>query len=116
MSQNDTTTTAVAEEAPTTTKTRGAAKGKGKGNKRNKPKKDAIEGLTKPAIRRLARRAGVKRMDGTVYQSSREQVKTFLRSVVGDSIRCSDNARRKTVSSGDVLFALKRQGTVMYGF
>ena len=55
-------------------------KGKGKGGKSGKGygksgakrihrmTKDVILGITKPAIRRLARRGGVKRISGTIYE------------------------------------------------
>ena len=40
--------------------------GKGKASKRDKVK---INGITKPAIRRLARRGGVKRISGLMYDT-----------------------------------------------
>ena len=38
-------------------------------------------GITKPAIRRLARRGGVKRISGLIYEETRGVLKLFLESV-----------------------------------
>ncbi len=38
----------------------------------------AIEGITKPALRRLARRGGVKRISSFIYEDSRQVLKGFL--------------------------------------
>jgi histone H4 len=37
--------------------------------------RDNIQGLTKPAIRRLARRGGVKRISGLIYEETRGVLK-----------------------------------------
>ena len=58
-------------------------KGLGKtGAKRHrKILRDNIQGITKPAIRRLARRGGVKRISGLIYEETRAVLKTFLEGV-----------------------------------
>ena len=43
--------------------------------------RDNIQGITKPAIRRLARRGGVKRISGLIYEEVRGVLKTFLQNV-----------------------------------
>lgn len=93
-------------------------KGLGKsGAKRNrKVLRDNIQGITKPAIRRLARRGGVKRISGLVYEECRGVLKQFLESVVKDTVTYTEHARRKTVTALDVVYALKRQGKTLYGF
>ena len=95
-----------------------SAKGKfGKGGKRHrKVMRDNIQGITKPAIRRLARRGGVKRISGMMYEETRTVLKTFLENVVRDSVTYTEHARRKTVTALDVVYALKRQGKTLYGF
>ena len=95
-----------------------SAKGKsGKGAKRHrKVMRDNIQGITKPAIRRLARRGGVKRISGMMYEETRGVLKTFLENVVRDSVTYTEHARRKTVTALDVVYALKRQGKTIYGF
>merc|ERR1711991_117247 len=93
-------------------------KGLGKGAKRHSKKmiQDNIQGITKPAIRRLARRGGVKRISGLIYDETRGVLKLFLESVIRDSVTYTEHARRKTVMAMDVVYALKRQGRTLYGF
>ncbi len=94
--------------------------GKGKvGTKRTAQKRHArasIEGITKPAIRRLARRGGVKRISSFIYDDSRQALKGFLEGIVRDAVTYTEHARRKTVTAMDVVYALKRQGRTIYGF
>jgi histone H4 len=42
---------------------------------------DIVIGITKPAIRRLARRGGVKRISGLIYEETRGVLKIFLENV-----------------------------------
>jgi|SRR5579862_5303095 histone H3/H4 len=69
----------------------------------------ALEGITKPAIRRLARRGGVKRISGLIYEETRGVLKVFLEGVIRDAVTYTEHAKRKTVTSLDVVYALKRQ-------
>ena len=41
----------------------------------------SVKGITKPAIRRLARRGGVKRISGLIYEETRGVLKIFLENV-----------------------------------
>lgn len=41
----------------------------------------SVIGITKPAIRRLARRGGVKRISGLIYEETRGVLKIFLENV-----------------------------------
>ena len=95
-----------------------SGKGYGKaGAKRvHRMTKDVILGITKPAIRRLARRGGVKRISGLIYEETRNVLKSFLQNVVKDAVTYTEYARRKTVTAMDVIYALKRQGRTLYGF
>ena len=70
----------------------------------------------KPAIRRLARRGGVKRISGLIYEETRGVLKVFLENVIRDAVTYTEHARRKTVTALDVVYALKRQGRTLYGF
>ena len=72
--------------------------------------------LQKPAIRRLARRGGVKRISGLIYEETRGVLKVFLENVIRDAVTYTEHARRKTVTALDVVYALKRQGKTLYGF
>ena len=51
-----------------------------------KSTKNPMEGITKPAIRRLARRGGVKRICTFIYDDTLEFLNSFLESVVRDSV------------------------------
>ena len=98
---------------------KGYGKGYGKaGPKRHNKKeiKETIMGITKPAIRRLARRGGVKRISSLIYEETRNVLRNFLEFVVRDSVTYTEHAKRKTVQALDVVYALKRQGRTLYGF
>jgi histone H4 len=117
---------AASAPAATTTvkspsKTTGAGKGgkglgKGGAKRHRKVLRENIQGITKPAIRRLARRGGVKRISGLVYEETRGVLKVFLEHVIRDAVTYTEHARRKTVTAMDVVYALKRQGRTLYGF
>ena len=94
------------------------AQGMGKGGaiRHRKLLKDNVQGVTKPAIRRLARRGGVKRISGTIYDESRGVLKVFMENVIRDAVTYTEHGRRKTVTAMDVVYALKRQGRALYGF
>ena len=94
----------------------GKGLGKGGAKRHRKILRDNIQGITKPAIRRLARRGGVKRISGLIYEEVRSVLKSFLESVIRDSVTYTEHAKRKTVTSLDVVYALKRQGRTLYGF
>ena len=90
--------------------------GKGGAKRHRKVIRDNINGITKPAIRRLARRGGVKRISGMMYEETRGILKAFLQKVVRDTVLYTEHCRRKTVTALDVVYALKRQGKTLYGF
>ena len=94
----------------------GKGLGKGGAKRHRKILRDNIQGITKPAIRRLARRGGVKRISGLIYEEVRAVLKAFLESVIRDAVTYTEHAKRKTVTSLDVVYALKRQGRTLYGF
>ncbi|MFS7967015.1 putative transcription factor Hap3/NF-YB family [Helianthus anomalus] len=95
---------------------RGKGLGKGGAKRHRKVLRDNIQGITKPAIRRLARRGGVKRISGLIYEETRGVLKIFLENVIRDAVTYTEHARRKTVTAMDVVYALKRQGRTLYGF
>ncbi|CZR64947.1 uncharacterized protein PAC_14847 [Phialocephala subalpina] len=78
--------------------------------------KDRIQGVTKGDIRRLARRGGVKRIAGTIYDETRVALKDYLVRILKDVVFITDYQKRKTVTVTDVVFALKRIGRPIYGF
>jgi histone H4 len=72
--------------------------------------------ITKSSIRRLARRGGVKRISGLVYAETRMVLKEFVAKVLKDAILYTESAKRITVTAMDIVMALKRHGSTLYGF
>merc|ERR1712000_688353 len=79
----------------------GKGLGKGGTKRHRKILRDNIQGITKPAIRRLARRGGVKRISAMIYEETRGVLKTFLEGVIRDAVTYTEHAKRKTVTSLD---------------
>ena len=77
-----------------------------------------ISTTPKRAIRRLARRGGVKRISGPIYEETRSVLELFLTKVIRDALECMSYGRRsRTMTAVDVVEALKRQcGITLYGF
>lgn len=120
-SRSDPRPCAIRRATPLRAKMAGRGKGKkglGKGGYKRHRKvfRDNIQGITKPAIRRLARRGGVKRISGLVYEEIRGSVKSFLQMIIFDAVTYAEHARRKTVTGFDVVYALKRNGRTLFGF
>ena len=116
---NVATTSHGAQRAEPTSSGRGkGGKGLGKGGAKRHRKvlRDNIQGITKPAIRRLARRGGVKRISGLIYEETHGVFKVFFENVNRDAVTHTEHARRKTVTAIDVVHAFKRRGRTLYGF
>ncbi len=93
------------------------AESKGTSAKRVKKNlREAIRGVTKGSIRRLARRGGIKRLSGLIYEEVRGVLRTFVEGVVRDATAYTEHSRKMTVTSGAVVSALKKKGRVIYGF
>lgn len=76
----------------------------------------AKKSLTVPAIRRLARRAGVKRVSKLIYFDARQSLTQYLRGLIKDAAVYAEHSRRHTLTCMDVLRALKRRGQSLYGY
>merc|ERR1712000_782028 len=72
----------------------GKGLGKGGAKRHRKILRDDIQGITKPAIRRLARRGGVKRISAMIYEETRGVLKTFLEGVIRDAVTYTEHAKR----------------------
>uniref|UniRef100_G1QWQ9 Histone H4 n=1 Tax=Nomascus leucogenys TaxID=61853 RepID=G1QWQ9_NOMLE len=95
----------------------GKGLGKGGAKRHRKVLRDNIQGITKPAIRRLARRGGVKRISGLIYEETRGVLKVFLENVIRDAVTYTEHDQAQDdVTAMDVVYALKRQGRTLYGF
>lgn len=53
---------------------------------------------------RLARRGGVKRISGLIYEETRGVLKIFLENVIRDSVTYTEHSKRKTVTALDVVY------------
>jgi len=98
---------------------KGKKSGDSKGSSTKRMKKqlrDHIQSVTKGSIRRLSRRAGIKRISGLIYEEVRGVVKNFVSATVRDATSYCEHAARKTVSALDVVHALKKRGRMIYGF
>ena len=93
-------------------------KGLGRGHAKGHQKvlRDNIQGITKPVIRRLARRGGVKRISVLIYEETRRVLRVFLEKLIRDCLTYAGHAGRLTVTAMDVVRALKHQGKTLYGF
>lgn len=79
-------------------------------------KDSTLSGITKPAIRRLARRGGVKRISKPIYEEIRQELRIFLESTLRDATTYCEHAKRRTVKPLDIVYALKRKGRDLYGY
>ncbi|KAK6515252.1 hypothetical protein TWF506_007595 [Arthrobotrys conoides] len=102
-----------------------SGRGRGKGGKglgtkgplrHRKVLRDNIQGITRPAIRRIARRGGVKRISASIYEEIRGVIKNYLETILKSCVMYTEHARRKTVTTTDVIHALKIRGRTLYGF
>ncbi|XXG47114.1 hypothetical protein AAC387_Pa02g1812 [Persea americana] len=60
----------------------GKGLGKGGAKRHRKVLRNNFQGITKPAIRRLAKRGGVKRISSLIYEETRGVLKIFLENVI----------------------------------
>merc|ERR1711904_134634 len=77
---------------------------------------DTIDGVTRPAIRRMARRGGVKRLASLSYEAIRTVLRQFLNRLLHDVVAYTDHGKRKTILPQDVIHALGRIGRTIYGY
>jgi len=72
--------------------------------------------MTKPGIRRLCRRGGVKRISKPVYEESRGEGDAWMIAVLKDALLFAKHTKRKTISVADMVHAINRHGNNLYGF
>ena len=65
-----------------------------------------------------ARRGGVKRISGGIYDSVRQAVKAYMEDLLKDvcAVVEGSHPKRKTVTTSDIVFVLQRKGRPIYGF
>lgn len=82
---------------------------------RHGPVRPHIEScITKPAVARLAHRAGARRVAGDVVPGTRVLFKEHLRVVIRTANALREYRRRKTLRQSDIIEALKRVHTPIY--
>lgn len=69
-----------------------------------------------PSIKRLARKGGVKRLGRGVYDETRACLREYLSKILRDLCLLVEHANRYTVTTMDVVYALKRNGHTLYGY
>ena len=84
--------------------------------KRRRRLVNVLDGISKPSVRRLARRAGVKRINGFVYDKVRKKLENFLTRIVNTAVVVVEHGKRTTVTPLDVVCALKHHNHTLYGF
>jgi histone H4 len=104
---------------PTKTFKKTTKMAKGKSGSGGKRVKKAVKGstiVTNGSIRRLARRGGVKRISKDVYDNVRSVIRGFSDGVIRDATAYTEHSKRKTVSVGDIVAALRKRGRSIYGY
>ena len=112
----------TAKQSPFAGKFRGKGKGLGKHMgkmmmaKRHMGQdlREPIDRITKPALRRICRRAGIKRINGHTYDEMKGVLNTFTENLCQMAMCYMSHARRSTVSVIDVQYAGRRMGKEIY--
>ncbi|KAF1990757.1 hypothetical protein K402DRAFT_203043 [Aulographum hederae CBS 113979] len=78
--------------------------------------RDIIKGITKPAVRRLARRGGVKCISLAIYDTARSALRDRVTEIMRRVAMLLEHTSRKTVSIDDIIYTLNAFGTPIYGF
>jgi len=71
------------------------------GKPRRRIIRDSIYGITKPAIRRILSRAGVKSMSGLIYHEIRGVIQITLEHIISSAIHITNQRRAKTINYSD---------------
>jgi histone H3 len=83
---------------------------KQKGAQHRKFIRDSIQGITQPAIGRLAQTAGILRVGGLCYEEVRGIMKVYMEDTLKDAIIFMEHDRRKTVQTSDLDAAVQKKG------
>jgi histone H4 len=108
-----TSTTEKTKVAPVITKQKGKDKATQPGGSKRHGKKIAkpvLDGITKNDIGRVAKRAGVTRVGGGVYDEMRVQAQGYLDDLLTKTLIHTEYRKAQTVTTGDVLQGFKSVG------
>jgi len=73
-------------------------------------KKRKMENITKPSITRLARRAGVKSLSDSCYDTIRSLSELYLNEIISAALVVNSEHNTKTLMAEDVYEALRLRG------
>ena len=91
------------------------AKGLGAGGAKRHIKKVTGPKPVKTDIKRVARRAGVKRMSKSCFGDMFGALKEYLDKDLKVAATYAEHSKRKTLTAGDVVQAVKKRGKALYG-
>ena len=72
--------------------------------------RDNIQGLTKPAITRLARKGGIVRLSGPVYEEIRYVIKFTIENWLREVVTITNSRKSKRITLGDLEIGAKAHG------
>jgi len=82
--------------------------------RRTKIIRNSIKGLTKPAMTRIARRGGVRRISSMTFEEMRIILRGFLQAILRDAVEVMKHQRKKTLTPEHVMYSLNRHGMKLY--
>lgn len=92
----------------------------GKGPKsqavRHRQTKAPIDTLTRPVMRRIGRRAGIRRVSKTLYPYMRKALVDFLISILKWAILLMEHKKVSTLGVFEVIAAMEANGRPLWGF
>ena len=96
-----------------------AAKSKSQSSRKRGNKKAPVRdygSISNGGIKRLARRAGVKRMSADSFGPIRDAFDRFVDRLVTNSYNYAECRSARTITPQDVVYALQKQGRNLYGY
>ena len=77
---------------------------------------DNLQAISHAEICHAARRGGVKCIAGVIYDDIWGILREYLEKIIEHAVIYTENAQHKTTTAMDIVHALKRNGTMTYGF
>jgi histone H4 len=88
-----------------------SSKSLGKGAKSQRTVlRNNIQGISRPALQRVMRRGGIKRISGLMYEELRDVMKMYMEEIIKDMVIFVEHDRRKTVQTEDLEASLEMHG------
>ena len=84
------------------------------GKKSDPPPPASTRHIKNAAIRRLAYRGGIARLNKRAYDAARKELHSFVHKVLDNATKFTDHCRRKTIMKKDMHEALKKAGVTLY--